>query len=80
MQGTFAGWFSKQSTDHSNSSALIFLTLGIQQSYVKTRLLFKSTEQDYRVFRTEINICGKKYRIFLRMQNIRIAECGLSLF
>lgn len=80
MQGTFAGWFSKQSTDHLNSSALIFLTLGIQRSCVKTWLLFKSTEQDYRVLRTGINICGKKYRIFLRMQNISVMECGLSVF
>lgn len=79
MQATFAGWFSKQSTDHLNSSALIFLTLGIQRSCVKTWLLFKSTEQDYRVFRTGINICGKNYRIFLRMQNIRIMEYGLCL-
>lgn len=78
MQGTFAGWFSKQSTEHSNSSALILLTLGIQQACVKTWLLFKSTEWDYRVFRAGINICGKKYRIFLRMQNLSVMECGLS--
>lgn len=42
MQGTFAGWFSKQATDHLNSSALIFLTLGIQRSCVKTWLLLKA--------------------------------------
>lgn len=26
MQGTFAGWFSKQSIDHLNSSTLIFFS------------------------------------------------------
>lgn len=80
MQGTFAGWFSEESTDHLNSSALIFLTLGIERSCVKTWLLFKSAEQDYRVCRTGINICGKNYRIFLSMQNISVMECVLRIF